>query len=124
MTGSTQLTSRETLDVIIRHTISVYRWAVYVSFAMLGAGFLIAVIGDQNIGAEMAGPARLVRLAIDFQAAGFIGLGIGVMVLAPIVMIASAAVGFLQAGDRRYAWVTLAVAAILTLSIVISFVTG
>lgn len=124
MTDSTQLTSREALDILIQRTISIYRWAVYGSFAFIGLGFLIAIVEDQSVDTEMAGPTQLIRQVLDLQASGFFGIGIGVMILTPIVMIAAGAVTFLRAGDRRYAQITFAVAVILSLSIVISFVTG
>lgn len=124
MIDSTQLTGRESLDIIIRQTILIYRWAVYAAFGFIGGGFLIAAIADQSVDAEMALPADLLQQVFDLEASGFFGIGIGLMILTPIVMITSAAYTFLRAADRRYALITLTVAVILSLSIVISFVTG
>lgn len=124
MTDSTQPNSRETLDLIIRNTILTYRWAVIVSFALIGAGFLIAIAADQNVATEMGDPLALIRQLFDLQASGFFGIGIGVMILTPIVMIAAAAIAFFRQGDRRYGLITTAVAIILSLSVAISFVIG
>lgn len=124
MTDSTQLTNRETLDIIIQRTILIYRWAVIASFSLIGAGFLIANVADQGVESEMASPLELVRQALNLEASGFLGLGIGVMVLTPIVMIAAAAVTFFRQNDRRYGFITVSVAAILSLSIALSFVIG
>lgn len=124
MTDSTQLNSRETLDIIIRNTILTYRWAVIVSSALVGAGFLIAIAGDQNVATEMGDPLALISQTFDLQASGFFGLGIGAMILTPIVMIASAAIAFFRQGDRRYGLITTAVAIILSVSVAISFVIG
>ena len=124
MTDSTQLTSRETLDIIIQRTIIIYRWAVIASFSMIGIGFLITLIANQNIDTNMATPARLLRQVINLEASGFFGIGIGLMVLTPIVMIASAALTFFSAGDKRYGLITTTVAVILLLSIVVSFAIG
>lgn len=124
MTDSTQLTSRETLDIIIQRTILIYRWAVVASFAFIGIGFLITVFGAQDIDTEMASPMTLLRQLVDFEASGYFGIGIGLMILTPIVMIANAAVIFFEADDRRYGLITTAVATILLLSIAVSFVIG
>lgn len=124
MNNVPQPTSREILDVIIQRTISIYRWAVYTAFALIGVGFLLAITADQNIDTEMSAPLELVRQIIDLQASGYFGAGISVMILTPIVMIATGAVTFFNAGDRRYGFITLGVATILSLSIAISFVTG
>lgn len=124
MTDSTQLTSRETLDIIIQRTILIYRWAVLATFAFIGIGFLITIFADQVVDTEMASPLALLRQVLDFDASGFFGIGIGLMILTPIAMIANAAVIFFNAGDRRYGIITTAVATILLLSIVVSFVIG
>lgn len=124
MTDSTQLTSRETLDIIIQRTILIYRWAVVASFAFIGIGFLITIFSQQDIDSKMASPVQLFRQVPDLEASGFFGIGIGLMILTPIVMIANAAVIFFGAKDRRYGFITTTVAAILMLSIVVSFVIG
>lgn len=124
MTKSPQLTSRDTLNVIVQRTIFSYRWAVIASFAMLGAGFVIALLSNQQVDSEMGSPLAIIRQLFDLEASGFFGIGIGIMILTPIVMIADASITFMKAGDRRYALITAAVAAILSLSIVIAFVIG
>lgn len=124
MTDSTQLTSRETLDIIIQRTILIYRYAVIASFTLIGTGFVITIFADQHVDATMATPLTLVRQLFDLQASGFFGFGIGIMVLTPILMIANAAGTFFTTGDKRYGLITTGVAAILTLSIIISFVIG
>ena len=124
MTDSTQLTSRETLDIIIQRTILIYRWAVVASFAFIGIGFLVTLFGSKDVDTEMASPVQLLRQVLDLEASGFFGIGIGLMILTPIVMIANSAVIFFGAEDRRYGLVTSAVATILMLSIVVSFVIG
>lgn len=124
MTDSIQTTSRETLDTIIARTITIYRWAVYISFAFIGAGFLIAALANQSVDAEMESPLRLTRQMLELKASGYFGTGIGVMILTPIVMITAGAAAFFKAGDRRYGFITIAVATILSLSIIISFVIG
>lgn len=124
MTNAIHFDNRTTLDGIIQRSIQIYRWAVMAAFAFVGAGFLVALVSDETVATEMGSPQTLVRQLFDAHASGFFGIGIGIMILAPIVMIAAAAVDFFRAGDRRYALITTAVTAILTLSIALSFVIG
>lgn len=124
MINSPQPTSRETLDIIIQRTILIYRYAVLATFALIGVGFVITIFTDQNVDATMAAPLTLLGQAFDLEASGLFGLGIAAMIVTPIVMIANAALTFFRSGDRKYGLITTAVAAILTLSIVISFVIG
>lgn len=124
MTDSTQLTSRETLDVIIQRTVLIYRWAVVASFAFIGFGFALTLFTDQTIDNIMRSPSVILQQVADLHASGFFGIGIGIMILTPIVMIANAAIIFLESGDKRYGLITTAVSTILLLSIVISFLIG
>lgn len=124
MTDSTQLTSRETLDIITQRTVFIYRWAVIATFAFIGIGFVLTIFTDQSIDTEMGSPSLLMQQVLDLEASGFFGVGIGLMTLTPIVMIANAAAIFFGANDKRYGIVTATVAVILLLSIVISFMIG
>lgn len=124
MTDSTQLTSRETLDLVIQRTIAIYRWAVAATFGFIGVGVLIAIVSDQDVDSKMGLPATLIKEVFQLESSGFIGIGISIMVLTPIVMIATGAASFFASGDRKYGWITVSVAAILSLSIIISFVIG
>lgn len=124
MAELSQLSSREALDTIIQRTIVIYRWAVTLTFAFVGIGFLITIFGDQNVDSVMGDPDTLFRQVMDLEASGFFGVGISIMILTPIIMIANAAYLFFRAGDKRYGLITSAVVAILLLSIVISYITG
>lgn len=119
-----QLHHRPILDAIIRRAIEIYRWAVYASFAAIGIGVVLAFLNDGDVDTKMGNPGQIIRHVIDLDAAGFFGLGISIMILAPIVMIATSAVSFFRAGDQRYGLISTAVAVILSLSIVIAFVIG
>ncbi len=124
MTNSLPHTHRSTLREIRRRTIVSYQWAVYASFAFIFAGLIIALFSDQTVGTEMDAPSHVLRRMIDLHPSGFFGMGIGIMILAPIEMLIDAAVTFFRRGDKRYALITAAVALILSLSILISFLKG
>lgn len=124
MTDSMQHTSHTTLRTIVRRVIVTYRWAVYASFAFVFVGFLVAMLTDHPVETEMGAPSELLRNMIDLHPAGFFGVGIGIMILAPILMLADAASTFLRFGDRRYALITGTVALILAFSILLSFLIG
>lgn len=109
---------------VIDATIAIYRWAVYLSFAFLGVGFVAALFSDHPTETEIGTPRDMLRNMLDLHPAGFFGVGIGIMILAPIVMLFEAALILHRKGDRRYALFTLTVALILSLSILIAFLRG
>lgn len=124
MTNPLLSTPQSTLREIRRRTITSYQWAVYASFAFIFAGLIVALFSDKAVETEMGAPSDLLRRMIDLHPAGFFGMGIGIMILAPIAMLIDAAVTFFRRGDRRYAMITTAVALILSFSILISFLKG
>lgn len=119
-----QLDHRPTLNAIIRRAIDIYRWTVYASFAVIGIGVVLAFFRNGDVDTKMGNPGTIIRNVLDLDAAGFFGLGISIMIVAPIVMIATSAATFFRAGDQRYGLISTAVAVILSLSIVIAFVIG
>lgn len=122
---STQpLNHRHTLNDIIRRAIDIYRWTVYTSFAAIGVGVVLAFFTNGDVDTKMGNPGKIISNVLDLDAAGFFGLGISIMILAPIVMIATSAITFFRAGDQRYGLISTSVAVILSLSIVIAFVIG
>lgn len=124
MTDSLGHTSHTTLRTIVRRVITTYQWAVYASFAFILAGFLVALFTDHAVETEMGAPSELLGNMIDLHPAGFFGMGIGIMILAPIVMLVDAARTFLRSGELRYALITGLVALILGFSILLSFLIG
>ncbi|MCO5219877.1 MAG: DUF1634 domain-containing protein [Thermomicrobiales bacterium] len=121
-----QLTSQPRIAIapVISATISIYRWAVYLSFAFLGVGFVAALFSEHTIHSEIGTPQEMLRHALDFHPEGFFGIGIGIMILAPIAMLFNAASILFRKGDRRYALYTVVVALILSISILIAFLRG
>lgn len=124
MTDTTAHTPHTVLRTIVQRVIATYQWAVYVSFAFIFAGFAVAIFTDHQVETEMGKPSELIRNMIDLHPSGFFGMGIGLMILAPIVMLIDAAITFMRYGDKRYAAITGTVALILAFSILISFLKG
>ena len=120
----TPRTTHISITPVLRGAIRVYRWAVIFSFALLTVGFALTILTDHEVETEIGGPIAMLQGAADLHPAGFFGLGIGVMILAPIVMLIDAAIIFLRMGDRRYAGFTSLVALILSLSIAVAFLRG
>lgn len=125
MTTATNTSVNKTsIAPIIAGTMSIYRWAVYLSFAFIGAGLVLAAFTDHEIETKLGTPIDMLRHALELDPTGFFGIGIGVMILAPIAMLGSAAVTFFRNGDRRYGTFTSVVAMVLSLSILIAFLKG
>jgi hypothetical protein len=124
MTDTAAPTSRTTLRAIKHRTIRSYQWAVLGSFAFIFAGLIIGMVTDRVAETEMGSPLELLRRLADFHPSGFFGVGIGIMILAPIEMLIVAAITFLRRGDKRYAMITAGVALILSCSILLSFLRG
>ena len=120
----TQPIARPIIKKINRRTIAIYQWAVYATFAFVFAGFATALFGEHELETEMGSPTELISKLIDLNPSGFFGVGIGIMILAPIVMVADAAISFYRGGDKRFALITCGVALILAFSILISFIWG
>lgn len=116
--------SRPIIKTINRRTIAIYQFAVYATFAFVFAGFAAAIFGDHVIETEMGAPTELISKLLDLNPSGFFGIGIGIMILAPVVMVADAALSFYRGGDKRFMLITCAVAVILIFSILISFIWG
>lgn len=124
MTDTLQTTEQSTQRIISRRTITIYQWTVYATFAFIFAGIAVSLFSDHEISTKMGSPADFLEKMLDLNPSGFFGVGIGIMILAPIVMVASAALTFYRNQDRRFALIALAVALILAFSILISFIWG
>ncbi len=124
MTDRIRPASHVVLRTIIRRVILTYQLAVYASFGFVLAGFLVALFTDHPVSTEMGSPLELSRRMAELHPAGFFGVGIGIMILAPIIMLADVASTFLRFGDRRYALITATVTLILAFSILLSFLIG
>lgn len=107
---------------VVEDTIKLFRWGYIASFTFVGIGLLVALIRGLPLATELGGPGEIVEDIIDLDPNGFIGLGIGVMILTPIIMTIEVAVNFFRAGDAKFATITGVVAAILVVTLALAFV--
>jgi uncharacterized membrane protein len=106
---------------IIEQTVGIYRGGYILSFALIGIGLLIALVSDKEIATELGAPVEIIEHLVDLDPNGFFGLGIGFMILTPIVMSFEVAVNFLRARNSRFSLITGAVAAILVVTMALAF---
>lgn len=90
------------------------------SFVLIILGLVIAIVRDEPLANELGAFGRVFDELLAGHSNGFLGLGILVMILSPIVASATIAVSFFQIGDRRYGVITTAVFIVLMISIAIS----
>lgn len=107
---------------VVEDTITLFRWGYIASFALVGIGLIVALIRDIPLATELGGPGKIVEDILDMDPNGFIGLGIGVMILTPIIMTMEVTVNFLRAGDSKFGLITGIVSAILVVTMALAFI--
>lgn len=90
------------------------------SFALIIVGLIIAILRDEPLSTELGTFGHIFDELITGHSNGFLGIGILVMILSPIVASATIAINFFRIGDRRYGAITTAVFVILMISIALS----
>jgi uncharacterized membrane protein len=90
------------------------------SFALIIVGLIIAIVRDEPLTSELGTFDHVLDELLTGHSNGFLGLGILVMILSPIVSSATIALNFFRIGDRRYGFITAAVFAVLVVSIALS----
>ena len=91
-----------------------------ISAALLAAGLLIAFVRDERLSEEAEPLPKIFDLIRDGHGAGLVDLAIVAMVLTPVATVVVIAIGFLRLGDRRYAFASFVVLAILAVSVTVS----
>ena len=92
------------------------------SFALIVVGLVTAIIRDEPLAGELGTFSQVYDELITGHSNGFLGVGILVMILSPIVASATIALNFFRIGDRRYGIITAAVFAVLVISIALSLI--
>jgi len=113
--------SHRATEAIVAQTIGVYRGGYILSFVLVGVGLLVALLTDKELAMELGGPAEIIEHVLDMDPNGFIGLGIGTMILTPIVMSVEVTMNFRLARDLRFSMISAAVAAILIVTMALAF---
>lgn len=115
-------TKHERAERIVEQTISVFRIGYLLSFALIAIGIVVAIIRRIGLATELGPPQEIVRDLLDLDPNGFIGLGIGAMILTPIVMTIELTVNFFRAGDSKFGVISGIVAGILVVTMALAFV--
>lgn len=100
----------------------VLRWGALLSAALLLAGVALALT-ESDVVLQIVPPIPLRELAEQLGALNpyaVMQAGVLLLLLTPLARILTAAVTFWLAGERRYAWVSLAVLAIILGSLLLA----
>jgi uncharacterized membrane protein len=111
----------ERSERVVEQTISVFRIGYILSFVFVGIGLVAALVQDQPLSSELGPPQELVNELLDLDPNGFIGTGIGIMILTPVVMTVEVAINFFRERDKRFGTITAIVAAILIVTFGLAF---
>lgn len=115
-------TEHERSERLVEQTIQVFRLGYMVSFALLAIGIVVALIRRIPLAPELGPPGEIIRDLLDVDPNGFIGLGIGIMIITPIIMTIEVTVNFFRAGDSRFGVISGIVAGILVVTMALAFV--
>lgn len=118
---ATPVTARKDIAHIRENTVTLYRIGYTLSFLLIGIGIVIALVRRTALSSSLPPLSHIIQDMLDLHPNGFIGLGIGVMILTPIVMTIQTAISFFGMGDRRFGLITSVVAAILLVTIGLAF---
>lgn len=112
---------RKDIAHIRENTVTLYRIGYLLSFALIGIGIVIALVRQTPLSSSLPPLDHIIQDMLDLHPNGFIGLGIGVMILTPIVMTIQTAISFFRTGDSRFGMITSVVATILLVTIGLAF---
>ncbi|HVL23485.1 MAG TPA: DUF1634 domain-containing protein [Thermomicrobiales bacterium] len=105
---------------VTRAAITVLTFGWRISFAIIIVGLVLAIVRDEPLAAELGRISKVMDDLAGGHSNGFLGLGILVMILSPIVATATIAVNFFRIGDRRYGLISSTVFIVLVVSIAIA----
>ncbi len=114
-------TKHEGSERVVEQTISLFRIGYILSFILVGIGLVAALVQDQPLSSELGPPQDLLEELLDLDPNGFIGTGIGIMILTPVVMTVEVAINFFRERDTRFGTITAVVAAILIVTFGLAF---
>ena len=106
--------SHRDIDLVVRRSLIV---SLAVGLAFLLVGLALAAMGRGEIPSDVSGLQEAWRSAADLQAEGFCVLGILVVIVTPFVRVIGSAVVFAHDRDWRFVLVTLAVLAVMVVTV-------
>ena len=95
-------------------------WGFRLGAALLTVGLALAAARRERLNHEAEPFAEVIPAVLDGRAAGIVDLAILWLMATPVATVILVGIGFLRAGDRRYALVSLLVLAILGVSIALA----
>ena len=100
--------------------------ATYVAVGLLTVGVVLLLLAGISplAGGPPFDPEQLVPDLLALEPAGFLWLGILVVVATPLSRVIGAAAGFIQRGERVMAVVSLAILGVVAISILTALATG
>jgi uncharacterized membrane protein len=98
----------------------------YFAVGLLSIGVVLLLVAGISplAGGPPFDPAQVVPDLLALEPAGFLWLGILVVIATPLSRVVGAAVGFIRRGERLMAVVALAILAVIAISISIALATG
>lgn len=113
---------QERTERVVEQTISLFRGGYILSFTFVFIGLIVALVRNVPLASELGPPKELINLLLELDPNGFMGLGIGLMILTPIVMTVEVAINFLRGQDPRFAAISGLVALILIVTMALAFI--
>ena len=98
----------------------IFTWGFRIGAALLALGIVVALIRQEPLGHEAARFGEVLTAVAAGRASGIIDLAILWFMAIPVVTVLVVAASFWRLGDRRYAYLSLVVLAILGVSIVLA----
>ena len=108
------LRSHRDLDLVVRRSLIA---SLALGLGLLITGLFLALVGRGEIPDTVSGVSEALRSCADLQAQGFCVLGILVVILTPFVRVVGSAVVFAHERDWRFVLVTLAVLAVMVVTV-------
>jgi uncharacterized membrane protein len=107
------------MDPLERTVQRVLQAGVVVSFALMVAGVVLAVVHGEGLAVHAVPLGHLGAGLAAPESAAYVSLGLMVLVATPFVRVAGSLVAFLLLRDRRYTLVTAAVLFVMCLSVLL-----
>jgi uncharacterized membrane protein len=100
--------------------ITILTWGFRTGGALLAVGLLLAAIKQESLSHQAGSFTDVIPAILDGRAGGVVDLAILWIMATPVATVIVIATGFFRLGDRRYGALSLAVLAVLCVSISLS----
>lgn len=107
------------MDPLERTVQRVLRAGLAVSFVLMAAGIVLAVVRGQGLALLAVPLGELGAGLVAADSAAYLSLGLVVLIATPFVRVAGSLLAFVRLRDRRYALVTAVVLGVMCLSVLL-----